>query len=352
MLTRPSTLQQVARCELRWLLGGELSPTPAMRFGTAVHALLEAYYQGVDDPPRVAAERLGDNPCVASMIGAGWRSPVGRCATAGMAYLPRPDRCELIATEAPAIIPGAIAGTRDLYAVVTSAEQERLNIPTRELVLDYKTSSNPERWAVPAAILRNDPQGVVYPYSAILDYDLERVTCRWVYLPSLPPHIGATYTQFIQSRARLEKVQVPQIQDRAKRCLRIVQDPSLATINPTACNSYGRLCPHHQHAGGICPGNQEEYISMAESMADRIARLRAERAQQGDAAPAPKPTPTPKPKAKAKAKPKAEPAPEPETESVTGRLRSISTVGDVWTVTLDVTQAEVYRLLGVSALDS
>ncbi len=284
-----------------------------MRFGTAVHALLEAYYKGEADPPRAAAEALTpESPCYASLRGAGWKSPAGRCAMAGLPYLPRPDKCARIVSEGPAVIAGdpPIAGTRDLYVVTEPSEQARLGIATPELVVDFKTSSDPLRYAKTSTELRNDAQGVTYPYSAMVDFTLERVSCRWVYLPSRSPHIGATYTDFVQRRSRVERVSLPRLRDRARRCLQIVRDPAQATANADACRDYGRLCPNHVDAGGICPGTKEIDMGL---MAKKIAALRGETTD----APAPE-APAEALAPKRTRKPKAEPAAESKAELDTG----------------------------------
>ncbi len=255
-----------------------------MRFGTAVHAVLEQRYCGSEDAPRSAAALLGeDHPCYASLRQAGWMSPAGKCAVAGLGYLPQPDGCFAVYPEQPAVLPGdpPIAGTRDLLAHLRPAERDRLGLRDDWLCVDYKTSSAPQWFARSARDLKRDAQGIIYPLSAMLDHDLERIACRWLYLPSKPPHHGAVPTDFFQKKGPALDRAVQDLRTRGRRILTIVSDPMQATRDPSACRSYGRLCPHHVSAGGPCnPGEQ-----MAESLAERIARVRAEK-EAGAQAPA------------------------------------------------------------------
>lgn len=257
-----------------------------MRFGTAVHAVLEGYYLGQADPPRWAAERLGDNPCTKSLQGAGWRSPAGRCVMAGLPYLPRPDKCTRVVSEGPAVIDGKppIAGTRDLYAELEPDEQARLGVATRELVIDFKTSSAPELYAKTPTQLRRDSQGITYPYAAMIDFELERVACRWVYLPSRAPWIGAVPVDFVQRRARLERIGIPALRERARRRLDVIQQPRLAALNADACRDYAKVCPHHVDAGGFCNGKEADMGKMAAKIAEKRAQQAAAEAAQGAAA--------------------------------------------------------------------
>lgn len=281
--TRPSHLQ--ARCELRSAADALLevdNATPAMRFGTAVHAVLEGYYLGQADPPRWAAEALPqDNPCVKSLRGAGWRSPAGRCAMSGLPHLPRPDKCVRVVSEGPAVVAGAqgeppIAGTRDLYVELEADEQARLGVATPELVIDFKTSSNPELYAKHVTQLRRDSQGIVYPLAAMIDFGLERVACRWLYLPSRAPWIGAVPVDFIQRRARLERIGIPALREKARRRLEVIQRPELATLNADACRDYAKVCPHHVDAGGFCNGKEADMGKMAAKIAEKRAQQAAE----------------------------------------------------------------------------
>lgn len=294
-----------------------------MRYGTAVHAIYEAWYQGHPDAPRVAAARLGPgNPCTASLRSAGWLAPAAKTAVAGMAHLPRPDRCLAIYTEQPAVLPGAppIAGTRDLLVHLQPDEQARLGVKLPWLVVDYKTSSAPERYARMPWDLRTDPQGVIYPLAAMIDHDLEAVSCRWLYVPSRSPWIGALPVDFIQRRgAKLDRA-VGRLRTRARRALTIVRDPIQATRNPDDCRNYGRLCPHHVDSGGPCDPQEK---TMGESLAERIRRQRAEAGYVdplADAAePAPEAAPEPKPEPSKRGRgrpPKAAPAaPEPASDN-------------------------------------
>lgn len=313
-VARPSHLQSAARCELKWLFAPD-EPSHAMQFGTAVHALLEAFYKGETDPPRAAAEALGpDSPCYASLRGAGWRSPVGRCTMAGLPYLPRPDRCDVIISEGPAIVPGEppIAGTRDLLVKLQHEECMRLDVKHEWLVVDFKTSANPLLYAKSATELRRDSQGLTYPYAAMLDQGLDVVSCRWVYMPSRAPFIGANHTDFIQRRTTLERKAIPALQARAKRCLTIVRDPSLATRNPEACRDWNRLCPLHVDAGGQCNPNESETDMGA--LANKIKAMR-EQGADVEVEPTPEPKakrePIPRPVKASRAKLGPEPGPEP-----------------------------------------
>lgn len=326
--TRPSHLQ--ARCELRMAADALLevdNATPAMRFGTAVHAVLEGYYRGQADPPRWAADALpADNPCVKSLAGAGWRSPAGRCAMAGMAHLPRPDKCTRIVSEGAAVIPGGrgippIAGTRDLYVELEADEQARLGAATRELVIDFKTSSAPELYAKTPTQLRRDSQGVVYPLAAMLDFGLERVACRWLYLPSRAPWVGAVPVDFVQRRAKLEAIYLPALREKARRRLEVIQRPELATLNADACRDYAKVCPHHIDAGGFCNGKEADMGKMADKIAAKRAAQAAEQAQLVDQANDEvaeallRPPAEPPPKAAAKSRKAEKDAPEPNHDA-------------------------------------
>jgi hypothetical protein len=357
----PSNLAE--DCEARFLwqrLEGYEEVKNSQAFGTVVHAILQAYFERSGDVPLRACEILNED---AAKMGAaeqaliephwhelserGWQSRAALCAQAGLHLLPNPADCLAIWPEQEITIaphPDAgpyarpIEGTRDLLVRTTSAEFERLKImgsvaAAREayatangwLVVDFKTSVAPERYAKTPEALFTDTQGVCYPLAVLRDFGsaFQAIPCAWTYFPSRSlSSKDARRVDFMQTAANAE-ARHRELSLRAQEIRELVRlraDPREKRYqNPAACGNYGG-CKLHASRGGPCDAtedfgasahalikppkrNESEEQHMAnQSFAERKA---AQARSQAPAAPAQTPAPASKDHSAAYAKVKA-----------------------------------------------
>jgi hypothetical protein len=294
----PSNLAE--DCEARFLwqrLEGYEEVKESQAFGTVVHAVLQAYFERASDVPARACEILNEDaakmgtaeqalvePHWQALALAGWMSKPGQCAQAGLHLLPNPADClaiwpeqEITLAPHPDAGPGArpIEGTRDLLVRTTSAEFERLKImgsvaAAREayatangwLVVDFKTSVAPERYAKTPEALFTDTQGVCYPLAVLRDFGsaFQAIPCAWTYFPSRSlSSKDARRVDFMQTAANAE-ARHRELSLRAQEIRELVRlraDPREKRYqNPAACGNYGG-CKLHASRGGPCDATED-----------------------------------------------------------------------------------------------
>jgi hypothetical protein len=220
--------------------------------GTALHALLEAYYSGqaVD-----------------------WSSHIGQIAMSGRAHLPHREACleirieECIGDEPypaehdperTALVFGdvRILGYVDLEVRLDPAgdEAKRLGIVDALrrgggwYTFDYKTSRDVAEYALDPAEAVVDPQGILYSAAGMIRTDTEARGMRWVYMQtetkSFSKPVDALFT-YEGSRVHLTT-----LVDRAG-ALQTKTSIDDCLPNTEHCDEYGG-CPHHHTRGGPC----------------------------------------------------------------------------------------------------
>lgn len=227
--------------------------------GTAVHAVLESYYEG----------------------GApSWSTYIGQIALAMRAHLPLREACLEVRVEesigedpyprAPTetdpqgepdrrslVLDGVrFLGYVDLEVRLdpTGAEAKRLGI-TKALAagggwytFDYKSSKDVDRYAITPAAAQTDSQGVTYSAAGMIRTGTEARGMRWVYGQTE----GRSYAKPVDALFTYEgsRVHLTTLVERG-RDLETKRSVDECAPNPEACGDYGG-CPHHVTNGGPC----------------------------------------------------------------------------------------------------
>jgi hypothetical protein len=191
----------------------------------------------------------------------------GRMAHEAIAYLPAFDR--IAGVEVP-IGSGA-------PLVVSAKRPEGPDLPTFEvhgikwaglidilehhepgglpLVRDWKTSSDPKKWALRGEALRSDWQANLYALWAAVYFDVEASRLGWTYIASREP------IRSFESPATLSREHASRtLEEPADLCRELdeIEDVELAPLNTEACTDYaphGQTygCKYHHALGGPCP---------------------------------------------------------------------------------------------------
>jgi hypothetical protein len=304
--------------------------------GKAAHATAERWY----DPKRGAPD---------------WSWFPGRVLAAGKHLLPEPSKIERVHIErgiGDRLLPlqegareGAPTTALEVHGILWAgfvdneahgrAELARLriNAPAGLVVIDYKTTSSLDRFALTHSELLTDPQAALYAAATCKRHGLASVPERWVYFESKQKR-RAIAVDVTAELSRALDVLGP-CADLARR-LDALTHVGEAPKNPLACYAYGNPerinCRHHVVNGGDCntwapfktlvqitPKPEILVMTEALSAAEREKKFEAKRKEMaakaaGQTAAA---KPKPKPVATLKLAPKLKPAPvasEPETE--------------------------------------
>ena len=211
----PSQINTFKRCPRRWGFSrvAERTSTPATRFGTRVHEILENWLEHKTLPSANTDE--------------------GLCALSGISHLPMPKTDGMV-VEAPLDM---------VYDGVTYVGRIDLLIVDGDAVtvLDHKTCSD-LRWMKTEDELLDDPQRIVYSHWAATTQNVAHVTAKWVYYQKRPPESRVVeFTESAETIAeRFDELH-------KKYALRIIQsagrDPMTLEPNYDACGDYGG-CPH------------------------------------------------------------------------------------------------------------
>lgn len=319
----PSSIKLAQRCEYAWALcyieGLRTPGTPATALGTDGHAVLEAWYENCEPD---------------------WQSFPGQVMHAGAHLLPSPSECELVCVETPIgdvpiVNPDASgpqvvreidgvrwAGFKDLVAVPTSKEAERLGLPRgRAVLFDYKTSSSIARYALTRVELAADLQANLYAYDTALEFGEADTPARWVYFETKRVRRAKAVDVTIH---RDDALRVIDPCNTLARELDSLTDTKAATKNPHACGDYGG-CKYHTSRGGPCDARRsiggliQARVKKGTDMANladlknRFNKAKTEAPAEADApeateGDAPEDKPAPKAPAAAKASPAAKPS--------------------------------------------
>jgi hypothetical protein len=288
----PSMIDTYDQCEAKVCydrVDGLRDESSAQAYGTTCHAILQAYFELAEDVIARAVEILRAEAETDAVLDNadelerdGLRSRFWATVSAGLHLLPNPRDCLEIRPEqevelapVPLVSVGdngelrPIEGTRDLMVRTTRREFDRL-FPAMGaawyamaggwLVVDFKTSTDPEKWGKHPDKLFEDQQGVIYPLAALREPALARydaIPCRWVYFPSREPYRAAKASDFVQSRVHAEAAYV-ELSRKAQEIVSLIRlrtPGDRAKKNPQACNAYGG-CKRHRNKGGTCDARQ------------------------------------------------------------------------------------------------
>lgn len=303
--------------------------------GKAAHATAERWY----DPKRGAPD---------------WSWYPGRVLAAGKHLLPEPSKIELVHIErgiGDRPLP-LLAGAREgaptmalevhgiLWAGFIDNEAHgraelarlRINAPDGLAVIDYKTSSNLDKFALTRAELLADPQAALYAAATCRRYGLASVPERWVYFESKQKRRAIAVDVTAELSRALDVLGPCADLARQLDALTYVNE---APKNPLACYAYGNPerinCRHHVVNGGDCNtwapfktlvqiNIKPEIHTMTEALsaAEREKKFEAKRKEMAAKAAGQTAAAKPKPKPAAlKLAPKLKAAPEPEPEEET-----------------------------------
>lgn len=222
----PSQINTFARCPRKWLYSrtAPRSETPATRFGSKVHTILEDWL----------LHRKPPNP----------KTPEGRCALAGMQHLPMP-RTDGLHIEAELLM------HYDNVKYVGRIDFMMLDEDS-VLIGDHKTTKD-FRYAKTEDELLDDPQRIIYSHWAAEKYQVQEVHAKWVYYQRSPAE--SMTVEFKESRAGIAD-RFKQLHN--KYSLPIIQadinDPLSVSRNLEACGDFGG-CPYRAqcHAADAPP---------------------------------------------------------------------------------------------------
>lgn len=257
-----SSLKLGARCEYAWWLqygmgiytreltwddverGEKLYPGERSRaFGVRMHEILEHHVQG-----KATAED--------------WLSEPGRAAEAISHYLPEdlsgaraenslgaltpPSADYFYVFDADGRLLLTLNGFVDLLATWTPEDAARTGIAAGSYIVDYKSSSDPHKWALSAEELERDLQACVYRVAA---RDIHNPAMLWLYAKSRGAPV--VYPQRITLKYLPALARVREEIPLARRLEAILAGEVIPTPNTDACNEYGG-CPYASGVGGPC----------------------------------------------------------------------------------------------------
>lgn len=248
----PSQIQTFLDCERKW--GWQyledlppVPPTPAQELGTDTHLQLEEYVG------------LGNS--------LDYTRPSGLIAEAALEYInqwipfvpcPKPE----FATEREFII---ISPQHRYYGLID------LSSITHGWVADYKTSSNPSRYAKTSEDLKQNVQAVIYATNLLIDRpDLDEVELRWLYLPTkgrkkaIPVVVQMSRDEVGTMFAAIEGIADLMDSHQGKRALDLLP-------NPRMCEAFGG-CPHREKCN-LSPIQKLRSIMSADTKTDGLLDL-------------------------------------------------------------------------------
>jgi RecB family exonuclease len=210
----PSQINTFARCPRKWAFSrvAERNETPATKFGTKVHEILESWLLERKLPSANTQE--------------------GRCALEGLKHLPMPQS-EGLHIEHPLEMEYddvRYVGRIDFIHVAEAGIT----------VGDHKTTKDLS-YAKTEEDLLDDPQRIIYSHFIAQTFGVEDVEAKWVYYQRFPP--ASAVVSFSESSAAIEE-RFQELHN--KYSLPIVQahgvDPMELPPNYEACGDFGR-CP-------------------------------------------------------------------------------------------------------------
>lgn len=256
-----------------------------------------------------------------------WNSFPGQVFHSGAHLLPHPHDCEKVWIEASIgtspMPEGAsthapptrmkfgdiyLAGYIDLIAIMGTAEAERLKLPSRLLLADYK-SCKTLNYALTPDTLQDDLAAAIYAYWLCQKFNVNKVFARWPYFETGKIRRATPVDAWLTAGHSLDIIEP--FHEVALR-LDTLEDISQCEQNTSFCGAYGG-CPYHRSAGGDCDARRSigkqivnigvKKMTVSKEQKDRFAAARA-KAGKGKAA-----APADEEEAPAEAKPARKPRP-------------------------------------------
>jgi hypothetical protein len=247
----PTSIKKWDECPARWglnylVLNNREPPTPQLLFGTAVHAVLEQRQRHGIPPDTETRE--------------------GRLAQEALMYLP-PPKTTNPETEFRFAYDGIVFGGKrdDWYW------DENFNL----ILVDYKTSSNPERWGLRGSALLQDTGAVLYGIGTLLEHSGSyELFLQWLYLATTGAPRAKAFPLQLAEWSQLVQVFEERILPSARQIWAAYENDGIEAVrNAEACHNYGRICPYLLN--GQCDPYKENW-----SMADTRSRLAAAQARK------------------------------------------------------------------------
>ena len=225
--SRATHLKVLTRCEQKWLYergaGDDEWNTVATLVGTRVHLRLAEYLKDGSKPDQ--QERYLHHPVgliADSMIGP-WLPPPGKGAVED------PFEMKLEGGH-------TLTGTIDWHSSLKGGKAW--------WIIDHKTSSDPEAWGLTVDTLKCDLQHLVYAYSRVHLFGVQRVLALWNYgarfrKAPLPGKRVLISTSADELRIRFQEHVLPLLSRMDE-----IDAGSPAKRNYEACNDYNKECPH------------------------------------------------------------------------------------------------------------
>lgn len=221
-------------CNRRWgfiyLDGLPRDESAATRFGSAMHKAIEDDLNGIT--------RLD------------LTTRVGKVAAAGIHFVPRLH---------PLHIEGNFNFERNGFHYRGVLDVRTKAAEGHPLLLDHKSSSNIEKYALTPTTLTTDTQAVFYAYYGLLNSDHDIIDLRWIYYRTRgAPKGHAVDARMTRNQVAENFVPIEQLTRKVHHDLKAPKANDLRP-NPSACHAYNKPCPYLVH----CNLTQHERMSIS-----------------------------------------------------------------------------------------
>jgi hypothetical protein len=229
-------------CPRKWgfkyLDGIQDPPGKAAQFGTAVHGVLEDYFNTGAMPDTTTRE--------------------GKVAAAGLSHYPTRKDVD-VELEIFFITDGVLY--RGFVDAAWGPETDD-DLPD---IYDHKTSSNPEKYGLTPKSLPHDPQGLIYGVWALDFWDVPGVNLNWVYYKTKGRAVASRVSAHLSredAQANFQKTIAPIgkaiVDARAGFTEGTIKGGNDLEANPRACGDFGG-CPF----APFCRRTQDEVLTAA-----------------------------------------------------------------------------------------
>jgi len=258
MRVSPSQLRLFRSCQRAWYYSrhtprGARTQTAAQALGDEVQDHLDAFLERGTIPP----------------LGVSKSNKAGRIALSGLRHLPAPGSWNLIEYEftVPLVEDGDdpifLTGRMDCYT------------PTRDLVVDHKTTWSIERFAMTEEQFELDPQRIAYAFAHLTLDDLARVAItRWVYYQTKEPYQSKVLER--EDTRETIDVYVDSLRLTARDMRRLREDRDGCSRSFNFCLEYGG-CDHFEQCYKDEPEGHD--MSVIEELRAKAAKKKAGQVQ-------------------------------------------------------------------------
>lgn len=227
MRVSPSQIKLFKSCQRAWFYDrhaprGEYKQTAAQQLGDDVQDHLDAFLEHGTIPP----------------LGVTRPNKPGRIALAGLRHLPAPGPWNHIEYAfAVMLLPASEDGER-----VDLTGRMDCYVPTKNLVVDHKTTWSIEQYALTEEQFPHDPQRISYAYAHLEMNKLATLAItRWVYYQTKEPYYSVV-REHTDTRESIDK-RIVALKLVAEDMRRLREDRFGCTRDFSFCKAYGG-CPH------------------------------------------------------------------------------------------------------------